>query len=131
VSAVEVSGGDGVDIRMAGVLRFPGDVVAHFDCGMDMAARGELEVVGSEGSLFLADPWHSREPVIELRRGDGSVERVEAETADPYGCELSDFAAAVAGDAAMPFGREDAVAQARVIAALYESSAAGGMAVAL
>ena len=33
---------------------------------------------GREGSLFLDDPWHCREPVIELRR-DGGVERIEVE----------------------------------------------------
>ena len=29
----------------------------------------ELEIIGEGGSLFLDDPWHCREPVIELRRG--------------------------------------------------------------
>jgi predicted dehydrogenase len=106
-------------------MRFPGDVVAHFDCGMDMAARDELEVVGSSGSLFLDDPWHSLEPVIEVREADGSLERVEAERRNPYGCELRDLAAAVAGEEPQRFGREDALGQARAIAALYESAATG------
>ena len=48
-------------------MRFPGDVLATFDCGTAMPNRDELEVVGSEGSLFLDDPWHCDEPVIELR----------------------------------------------------------------
>jgi predicted dehydrogenase len=121
----EVVSGDGVDVRFAGALRFSGDVLGHFDCGLDMAARGELEVVGSEGSLLLDDPWHSREPVIELRSADGSSERVEAERADPYACELRDFAAAVAGERGPLLGRADAVGQARTIAALYESAARG------
>jgi predicted dehydrogenase len=121
----EVVSGDGVDVRFAGGLRFSGDVLGHFDCGLDMAARGELEVVGSEGSLFLDDPWHSREPVIEVRSADGSRERVEAERADPYACELRDFAAAVAGERRPLLGRADALGQARTIAALYESAARG------
>ena len=91
-------------MRFAGALRFAGDVLAHFDCGFDLAARDELEVVGSEGSLFLDDPWHSREPVIEVRGADGSVERVEVERADPYACELRDFARAVAGERAPLLG---------------------------
>ena len=34
--------------------------------------RDELEAVGTEGTLFLDDPWHCDEPVIELRaRGGG------------------------------------------------------------
>jgi D-xylose 1-dehydrogenase (NADP+, D-xylono-1,5-lactone-forming) len=121
----EVVGGAGVDVRFTGTLRFSHDVLGHFDCGLDMPGRHELEVVGSDGSLFVGDPWHSREPVIEIRNADGSIERVEAEPDDPYACELRDFAAAVAGEREPLLGRADAVGQARTIAALYESASSG------
>ena len=109
---------DGIDIRLTALLRFDGDVLAHFDCGMDIAARMELEVVGSDATARLTDPWHSRAPGIEI--GD---ERVEVEAVDPYTAQLEDFAAACAGERPHPFGRDDAVGQARAIAALYESAA--------
>jgi xylose dehydrogenase (NAD/NADP) len=125
VSATQVEGGKGVDVRLAATLRFPGDVLGHFDCALDLATRDELEVVGSEGSLFLDDPWHSRAPVIEVRGPDGAVERVEAESEDPYACELRDLAAAMAGERRPLLGRDDALGQARTIAALYESAASG------
>jgi D-xylose 1-dehydrogenase (NADP+, D-xylono-1,5-lactone-forming) len=125
VAGAQVEGGDGVDARFTATLRFPHDVLAHFDCALDLAARDELEVVGSEGSLFLDDPWHSREPVIEVRGPEGSVERVEAQSEDPYACELRDLAAAVAGERPPLLGREDALGQARTIAALYDSAASG------
>ena len=114
-----------VDLRFAATLSMPGDVLAHFDCGVDTADRAELEVVGSEGALLLRDPFHSNEPVIEVRSVDGSVERVEVEPDNPYACELRDFAAAVAGERSPRLGREDAIGQARAIAALYESAATG------
>jgi D-xylose 1-dehydrogenase (NADP+, D-xylono-1,5-lactone-forming) len=117
--------GDEVDRRFTGTLRFDGDVLAHFDCGVDTVDRAELEVGGSEGALLLGDPFHSREPVIEVRAADGSVERVEVEGDDPYACELRDFAAAAAGERQPRLGRADAVGQARAIAALYESAASG------
>jgi D-xylose 1-dehydrogenase (NADP+, D-xylono-1,5-lactone-forming) len=123
VTAQQVTGE--VDVRFTATLSFPGDVLAHFDCGVDTAERAELEVVGSEGTLLLRDPFHSVEPVIEVRDAGGSVERIEAERDDPYACELRDFAAAVAGSRTPLLGREDAVGQARVIAALYESAARG------
>jgi predicted dehydrogenase len=123
-SAQQVRGGDGVDVRLTALMRFPGQVLAVIDCGLDMAARDELEVVGTHGVLRLDDPWHSREPVIELRRGDGSLERIEVERLDPYACELADFAAAVAGERTPRYGREDAVAQASAIASLYASAEA-------
>lgn len=117
-------GEGGVDMRLTGLLRFPDDVLATFDCGFDLAARDELEVSGTHGVLRLDDPWHSREPAIELRRADGSLERIAVERLDPYACELQDFAAAVAGERPPRYGREDALAQARAIAALYASAEA-------
>jgi len=119
-----VRGGDGVDVRLTGLLRFPGEVLATIDCGFDLAARDELEVTGTGGVLWLDDPWHSRAPTIELRRPGLSVERIPVEALNPYTCELEDFAAAVAGERAPLYGRKDAVAQARAIAALYTSAEA-------
>ena len=121
VSGRRIDGGDGVDVRFAGTLAFAGGVVGSFDCGLDMVARSELEVVGDAGSLFLADPWHSRAAGIELRR-PGAAETIEVPAADPYACELEDFAAAVRGERPHPFGRADAVGQARAIAALYRAA---------
>jgi D-xylose 1-dehydrogenase (NADP+, D-xylono-1,5-lactone-forming) len=121
VTGQQVIGGD-VDVRFTGTLSFPGDVLAHFDCGVDTADRAELEVVGSDGRLLLHDPFHSLEPVIEVLAADGSVERVEIERENPYACELRDFAAAVAGEHEPRLGRADAVGQARAIAALYASA---------
>jgi predicted dehydrogenase len=120
----QVIGGGGVDIAFAGTLRFPGEVLAQFDCAFTVGGRDELEAIGDAGSLFLDDPWHSLEPVIELHR-DGAVERVEADRANPYGCELADFARAVRGEAPPLLGRADALGQARAIAALYRAADTG------
>jgi xylose dehydrogenase (NAD/NADP) len=121
VAGEQVLGGDGVDVAFAAMMRFPGDVLATFDCGMSYAARDELEAVGDEGSLFLDDPWHGRSAEIEVRRPDGSVERVEPGRVNSYALELQNFEAAVRGEAPPLLDRDDAVAQARVIAALYRS----------
>jgi predicted dehydrogenase len=117
-------GPTGTDWAFTGSLRFPGDVLALFDCATCLSGRDELEAVGSEGSLFLDDPWHCRSPVIELRR-DGEVERIELEPANPYQLELEDLGRAIRSGGAPLLGREDAVAQARAIAALRRSAADG------
>jgi xylose dehydrogenase (NAD/NADP) len=128
VSGREVLSPGGVDVRFAGTLSFAGGVLGSFDCGLDVVGRSELEVIGDAGSLFLPDPWHSREPRIEVRRPDGT-ELIEIPHKDPYACELEDLAAAVRGERPHPFGREDAVRQARTIAALYRSAEFGAEAV--
>ena len=117
-------GPSGTDWVFTGAMRFSGDVHALFDCGTCLPGRDELEAIGTEGSLFLDDPWHSTEPVIELRR-DGGVERIELERVDSYRLELENLADAIAGDAPLLLGREDALGQARTIDALFRSAASG------
>jgi xylose dehydrogenase (NAD/NADP) len=124
VYGAQVIGASGVDVLFAGMLSFPGNVVAHFDCGFVLHDRDELEVVGDEGALFLDDPWHARTPVIELRR-DGRVETIALEPVDSYRLELENMSAAIAGAGDPLLGREDAVGQASTIAALYRSAAEG------
>jgi D-xylose 1-dehydrogenase (NADP+, D-xylono-1,5-lactone-forming) len=117
-------GPSGTDWVFTGLLRFPNDVLATFDCGTALTNRDELEVVGSDGSLFLDDPWHARTPAIELRR-DGEVELIEIERADSYSLELENVSAAAAGEAELLLGREDAMGQARALEALHRSAQTG------
>jgi xylose dehydrogenase (NAD/NADP) len=118
------TGPSGTDWVFTGTLRHRGDVLTTFDCGTCLASRDELEAIGTEGSLFLDDPWHCRRPVIEVRRADG-VERIEVPLQDSYRLELEDLSAAIRSGGAPLLGREDAVAQARVLEALYRSAAEG------
>ena len=127
VAAEQTLGGDGVDVAFAATMRFPGDVLVHFDAGLTVAPeRDELEVMGDEGSLFLNDPWHCRRPLIQLRR-DGGGEQIAVEAADPYRLEAENVSAAIRGEAAPLLGREDAMGQALAIEALYRSAESGQM----
>ena len=117
-----VTGPSGVDTRFTGMLRFEGDVLATFDCGIDLPNRHELEIVGSRGRIVLADPWHCRAPLIAIER-DGTAAVIELEPADSYRLELEDMAAAIAGERPPLLGRADALGQARALAALELSAA--------
>jgi D-xylose 1-dehydrogenase (NADP+, D-xylono-1,5-lactone-forming) len=117
-------GPSGTDWVFSGTMRFTGDVLAQFDCGTALPERDELEAIGESGSLFLDDPWHCVEPVIELRR-DGELERIEVEHADSYRLEIENLSDAIKGSADPLLGREDAVGQARAIEALYRSATTG------
>ena len=120
----QLIGPTGTDWVFTGTMRFPGDVFALFDCGTALANRDELEAIGTEGSLFLDDPWHVDEPGIELRR-NGKVERIDLPYENSYGLELENLSDAIRGEAEPVLGREDAVANARVIEALFESAESG------
>jgi xylose dehydrogenase (NAD/NADP) len=115
----QVVGPSGVDVRFSGLLRFPSGVVAEFTCAFT-SEHMSLEAVGSDGSLFLADPWHAREPVI-VHAG----REIRLQPADSYRLELENLAEAIAGEAPLLLGHEDALGQARAIEALSRSAETG------
>jgi xylose dehydrogenase (NAD/NADP) len=113
-------GPSGTDWVFTGTMRFPNDVIATFDCGTALPERDELEAIGSEGSVFLDDPWHCNNPVLEIRRPDG-VELFPVDGADSYRLELEDLSDAIRNGSQPLLGRADALGQARALAALHES----------
>jgi predicted dehydrogenase len=117
-------GPTGTDWVFVGLLRFPNDVLATFDCGTALPNRDELEAIGSEGSIFIDDPWHCAHPAIELRRASG-VERIELEYVDSYRLELENMSAAIRGQAELLLGRDDALGQAKTLAALHDDAFRG------
>jgi len=119
VSAERV--GEGVDGRLAAVLRFADDVTATFDCAMDVYNRSGLEVVGDRDTLWIADPWHGFSPGIQLASG----RRIEVEAVNPYGRELLEVEAAVREGRAPALDRAFSAGQARTIDALYRSADEG------
>ena len=120
VTGEAVAGGDGVDKRFAGVLRFDGDVLGVFDCGFDVPPRGVIEVVGEGGTLVASDPWHGLDP--RLTRDGGEV---PVEAGNPYARELEDVSAAIREGRPPRLGRSDAVGQARAVEALHAAAGSG------
>jgi xylose dehydrogenase (NAD/NADP) len=125
VTAQQVLGPTGVDMRMTGTLLFPNDVLGQFDCAFDLPLRQWLEAVGSDGFVRVRWPWNAREPGLELVHGD-SIEWIAIEDAGAYRAQCDNFSRAIRGDAEPLLGRADALGQARTIAALYRSAEAGG-----
>jgi predicted dehydrogenase len=113
----------GVDLTFSATLRFPGDVLAVIDCSFAGGPRTErVEAIGTLGTVALNDPWHAVRPVVELITEKGVEEIDCGQPYSNYLLEMKDFEAAVAGEKAPLLGRDDAVAQARVIEALYASA---------
>ncbi|HLF68463.1 MAG TPA: Gfo/Idh/MocA family oxidoreductase [Gaiellaceae bacterium] len=121
----QLLGPSGVDVAFQGILRFPDDVLAQFECSFLAPRRQELEVIGDEATLLLDAPfrrdWGGR---VLVRRGD-AVEEIEVAEGDSYALQLENLADAVAGRAEPRLGRDDALGQARAIDALYRAAEAG------
>ncbi len=124
VTAQQALGGHGVDVVFAATMAFADDVIAHFDSGLALPERDELEVVGERGALFLDDPWHCLTPSIELRT-DEAVQQIEIPLVNSYMLEAENLSAAITGQAAPLLGRDDAVGQAATLQALYDAAASG------
>ena len=109
----------GVDMTFAGLLRFPADVIATVASGFT-SDHASLEAIGDAGSLLMRSPWQGE--ALALWLGDREV---PVTPDDAYRLELENMSAAILGEAAPLLGRDDALGQARTIAALYESAATG------
>jgi predicted dehydrogenase len=78
------------------VLRFDGGAAANIYSGFRAAYRTWLEVVGSDGSLAVPNPFRPGPlETLELRRG-GTIERIDV-TGSPliFVREVEDFEASV------------------------------------
>jgi D-xylose 1-dehydrogenase (NADP+, D-xylono-1,5-lactone-forming) len=122
VLAEQVIGETGIDMALYGTLRFPSDVVAQIEASFRAPERQYLEVVGDAGVLRAFAPWRVDWGGDLVLERDGSSDVVAVEEANSYTLELENLADAVAGHEYQLLGRADAVAQARVIDALYRAA---------
>jgi D-xylose 1-dehydrogenase (NADP+, D-xylono-1,5-lactone-forming) len=109
----------GVDMTFAGLLRFPDEVIATITSGFT-SDDASLEAVGDASILVMRSPWQGKARALWL--GDREI---PVTPVDPYPLELENMSAAILGEAPPLLGREDALGQARSIAALYESATSG------
>ena len=117
-SAVRVDGPTGVDMAFHGTLRHENDVVTQFEASFLAPRRQQLEVVGEDAVLTVQSPWRADWAGDVLLNRDGTTERLDVPSANSYVLELENLAAAVFGDAEPLLARDDALGQARTIAAL-------------
>jgi len=117
VHGEQVVGPTGVDLRFAGILRFGNDVTAEFASSFTYEHSG-LEAIGSEGKLFVPDPWHARPPRIIVNGREEDLSPRE----DSYKLQLQNVSAAIHGEAPLLLGRDDALGQATTIEALYAAA---------
>lgn len=118
----QVVGESGVDERFVGTLVFPNGALGLFDCGFDLPVRAGIEVCGSKGMLFVNEPFHVADPGIHWTH-DGVTEMLEVDPGQRYRMQTDNFSRAVRGVEPQLIGRDDALAQARIIDSLYRSAA--------
>ena len=113
----------GVDDEFMGLLRFDGGAMANIYSGFRAAYRTWFEVVGSDGSLTVPNPFRpGPRETLELKRG-GTIERIDV-TGSPeiFVREVEDFEASVLDGAAPVVSLAESRRTADTLAALYASA---------
>ncbi len=119
----------GTDILASGILEF-GDGVATFTASTRAEDDQRVDVYGTEGRVRIEIPFNIP-PALPTRvhiasGGDppvaAQVETLTLEPSDPYTDEATAFADAVLAGRPVPVPPADAVANLRVIEALFESA---------
>ncbi|MFD3619394.1 Gfo/Idh/MocA family protein [Streptomyces sp. NPDC058676] len=130
---------ESADHNFTASLRLPGGVLGQFVVGQDVARGDFLHVVGTKGRVVVHQPWFGGAEPVELDL-QGPVPLLESQKEyfpvdpeDAYRLEetfpisriqFDEISTALAEGTEPPFGRDEAVAQARAVAALLESAAA-------
>lgn len=114
-----------IDLSMRAQLRFPSGIEGSVSCSMAAGVRigASLRVRGSRGLLTVTNPLapHAFPHEIALSTDAGeSTESLEGDATYLY--QLRAFEAAVRGGAPLPTGPADAVANMRVLDAMYRAA---------
>jgi len=121
----QVLSASGVDETFIGQLRFPGGVLAQFDCGFASPARTHLEVVGTEGTLRIKVPFHPKhDERVRLARGD-EVQTLAMPGQDLYAGEVEDMADAIGLGQAPRVTLAESRGNVAALAALLQSARTG------
>ena len=123
----------GVDEFLAGILRFPGGVVAHFDCALTLERCETFTVAGTDGYLSVPAaflPGTDDVAFEEVRGREGPIAHSVAGD-DESRLMVEHFADCILHGKEPRYTAAEAAANMRTIEALYRSARGGGGSVAL
>ena len=112
----------GIDATLVGWLDFGDHFTAHFDCSVEASGGQHLSLVGSKATLSLDVPFGPHKRMTHLHLG---ARDFTYEPNDPYEFMVADFGRAVQMNVEPSWGLGDALAQARVLDALFDSARRG------
>jgi len=122
----------GTDRLASALLEFPGARHSLFTCATQLSAMQRVTIVGDKGRVEIAIPFNAppdRPTHIAFDSGadlfGGGARVEEFAICDQYTLQGDAFSRAVLGEEKLEFPIEDAVAQMRVIDALFKSAKSG------
>jgi predicted dehydrogenase len=115
------------DRLASGVLDF-GNGTATFTCSTQLTPYQRVNIFGTEGRVEIEIPFNAPpdKPCRMWHQQGDKIEEIVFDICDQYTIEFDQFSLAVLNDTAVPTPLEDAVANMKVIEAIFESSKSGG-----
>ena len=121
----QVTGQTGIDETFVGQMRFANHIHAQFDCSFVIPFHAFMEVIGSEGTLNIPNPFKPGvDEKIFITRGD-KTETIKVKGQELYIGEVEDMADAILLGHAPRISLDDSRANVAVISSLLESARAG------
>ena len=116
----DANDGGRIDTSIAGMLRFPSSATVLFDAGVNLERRNFLEITGTEGRLYLDNPFGllEEESVLEEHHFGQDTIYHQVKGENHFVRMGEHFADSVLNGTPLRYGLADAVNNARVLEAL-------------
>ena len=121
----QVTGPTGIDETFVGQMRFANDVYMQFDSSFSMPLRWFMEIVGSEGTLTIPNPFKPNENAEIYLTRDGGTETIKIKGQELYIGEVEDLADAILLGRAPRISLDESRANVALIRAFLESARTG------
>jgi predicted dehydrogenase len=131
-AAVDRDPAMGTDRLISGIAEFPNGRQLTFTCATQTSAHQRVTIAGDKGRIEIAVPFNAppdRPTRITIDTGadlfGGGARTEEFATCDQYTLQGDAFSRVVLGEAALDYPIEDAIANMRVIDAVFRSGQSG------
>jgi predicted dehydrogenase len=116
-----------VDRLTSGILDF-GDRTSTFTCSTQLTPYQRVQIFGTSGRIEIEVPFNPMpdQPARIIVESDGKIEETVFDLCNQYTIQGDLFSLAVINNSPVPTPLEDAVANMRVIDAVFESGRSGG-----
>lgn len=118
----QVTGPTGIDDTFVGQLSFAGEVYGQFDSSFVIPFHCYMEIVGSEGTLIVPNPFKPGTNERMFLARDGKTETVKVKGQELYLGEVEDIADAILMGKSPRISLQDSRANVDTIRALLESA---------
>jgi predicted dehydrogenase len=121
----QVTGPTGIDDTFVGQMRFANDVLAQFDSSFVIPFVAFMEIVGSEGTLNIPNPYKPNEDEKIYLTRDGKTEIINIQGQELYIGEVEDMADAILLGKEPRISLDDSRGNVMTITSLLESARTG------